>query len=559
MKHLNDFNNERNDFKEFIDNRNYYVDKTPFIKEVLPYGNKTGVKVILLPKHFGKTLNMSMLRYFFDIEEKKNSYLFNQLKISNDQEFCNKHQNKYPVIFLSFKDVIGKNLDEMILHLNLVISKEYKRHAKTMDTMKIINHPWKKKAFESLMKGKADLVKLMHSISYLEECLKDFYQIKPILLIDDFDAPACSAYYNGYSNNEVSCIIDVLFSAALKDSLFCHAAVISGTVEDIPCSIFDRFNIATYDHVLTDYSFSGFFGFTDKEVDDMLLYYNLTDRKGDINVWCGGYNLAGNYLYDPYAVCFFISKSFENPNICFDYIDLKPTRFTEIKEIFNYTNIDGLLREYLDILINGESIKKPERNPYNNRFIRTEKSADELVADLVFNGFLAFNKEDRIYIPNKRVRLEFLKVTNDFNISICSKTFRVFLEKTLIEKNNKVFEMIIGTIQNMMIRKIRNDIEFLRQLTSVLIKILGKDWTTNYLIRSDDQTSIVLENSILKKEIFIEIEIASSVNEMDQTLNEIAKRISHQNFTLKNIDEDYEVICYALCLCDDEIKTRLAK
>lgn len=287
------------DFRNIIANNCFYVDKTKFIEELV--NDMTAVHLITRPRRFGKTLNLSMLKYFYDIEgNTENRKLFDGLYISNSLAMS--EQGKYPVIFLSFKDVKADSSLEMmeniaILMKNLYDKFEYIREKLNQSNLMEFDEIWLKKDNANLRGA------LLNLCSYL----KEYYNQDVILLIDEYDTPMVSAYEHGYYD-EIKMFFTTLYGSALKENPALKKAVLTGGIMRISKeNIFSGLNNVKVNSILED-DFAEYFGITEKEVEKSLIEYGLEERLPEVQKWYNGYIFGGVRVYNPFSITNFLDR-----------------------------------------------------------------------------------------------------------------------------------------------------------------------------------------------------------------------------------------------------------
>lgn len=286
------------DFRNIIANNCFYVDKTKFIEELV--NDMTAVHLITRPRRFGKTLNLSMLKYFYDIEKNtENRKLFDGLYISNSLAI--KEQGKYPVIFLSFKDVKADSSLEMmeniaILMKNLYDKFEYIREKLNQSNLMEFDEIWLKKDNANLRGA------LLNLCSYL----KEYYNQDVILLIDEYDTPMVSAYEHGYYD-EIKMFFTILYGSALKENPALKKAVLTGIMRISKENIFSGLNNVKVNSILED-DFAEYFGITEKEVEKSLIEYGLEERLPEVQKWYNGYIFGGVRVYNPFSITNFLDR-----------------------------------------------------------------------------------------------------------------------------------------------------------------------------------------------------------------------------------------------------------
>lgn len=286
------------DFRNIIANNCFYVDKTKFIEELV--NDMTAVHLITRPRRFGKTLNLSMLKYFYDIEgNTENRKLFDGLYISNSLAMS--EQGKYPVIFLSFKDVKADSSLEMmediaILMKNLYDKFEYIREKLNQSNLMEFDEIWLKKDNANLRGA------LLNLCSYL----KEYYNQDVILLIDEYDTLMVSAYEHGYYD-EIKMFFTTLYGSALKENPALKKAVLTGIMRISEENIFSGLNNVKVNSILEE-DFAEYFGITEKEVEESLIEYGLEERLPEVQKWYNGYIFGGVRVYNPFSITNFLDR-----------------------------------------------------------------------------------------------------------------------------------------------------------------------------------------------------------------------------------------------------------
>jgi hypothetical protein len=291
------------DFKELRDENKYFVDKSIFIKEII----EDEAKVILLPRprRFGKTLNLTMLRCFFEIAENKEKIkkLFSGLDIEKEDVF-DEHLAQYPVIFLTFKDINETSFKEAFLSVKDLISEEFERHAYLLDSNALTDT--KKREFESVIKREAADFVYRKSLKSLSGYLHTHHRKKPVILIDEYDTPIHSAFFHGYYDECISFFKGFL-GGGLKDNPDMFKGIITGILRIAKESIFSGLNNLGVYTLLSD-KFSDKFGLTQTEIDELLNDSSHQDRTEEIKDWYDGYIFGENKVYNPWSLINYISN-----------------------------------------------------------------------------------------------------------------------------------------------------------------------------------------------------------------------------------------------------------
>ncbi len=280
----------------------YYVDKTMLIKEFLD--RKPLVSLFTRPRRFGKTLNMDMLRVFFEISEDDTSRYFKDKAIWKCGEEYRSHQGKYPVIFLTFKDVKFDTWEATLGKVRGLVQEEYGRHQEIIESDKI--SAYEKKYFEKMLDGTANEVELTSSLDKLSKMLDAYYGKAPIIIIDEYDTPIQEGYAKDFYE-EIIGFMRNFFSGAFKDNKNLSFGFLTGILRIAQESIFSGLNNLTVNSVMDD-EYDRYFGFTSEEVETMLGYYGVPEKKAELAEWYDGYLFGNEEIYNPWSVINYISR-----------------------------------------------------------------------------------------------------------------------------------------------------------------------------------------------------------------------------------------------------------
>ena len=331
----------------------YYIDKTMFIEQFLNTWSE--VTLFTRPRRFGKTLGMSMLRSFFEIGTDKS--LFDGLYISQNKSLCDEYMGKYPVIFISLKDVEGLSYDEAFQVFSSIIGNEISKFSFLAESDKLT--VWEKEQFKGLLyieKGKFifDNATFTTSLKLLSKLLYKHYGKKAVILIDEYDVPLDKAYHNGYYHEMVS-LIRGLFGQALKTNDYLQFAILTGCLRISKESSFTGLNNFEIVSIM-DSMYDECFGFTDKEVQEILKYFDLSEHYADVKEWYDGYHFGNANVYCPWDVINYV-----------DLLRLEPT--AKPQDFWSNSSENALVRNFIDkanvqtkyeieCLIAGEYIEK---------------------------------------------------------------------------------------------------------------------------------------------------------------------------------------------------------
>lgn len=288
------------DFKE-VREKYYFVDKTPFIQKLLAEHSK--VTLLTRPRRFGKTLTMSMLKYFFALEDEKDSEkLFAGLAVSTEEEAM-RQRGKYPVIFITLRDIKSLRWQDAYADLKGLIEDTYARFAYLQESDKLTKR--EKELIAALLAGTAEETLYRRSLKYLTEFLYKHHQVRPILLIDEYDVPIQCGWENGYYD-EVMMFMKVWLSGGLKTNAYLEFAVLTGVLRVVKESIFSDLNNLEICSVMTE-KYSDVFGFTKQEVKRIAADFGNTDKMDELQAWYDGYSFGGKEIYNPWSVIQYFS------------------------------------------------------------------------------------------------------------------------------------------------------------------------------------------------------------------------------------------------------------
>lgn len=409
-------------FKTMIDKSAYYVDKTNFIEDVL----NEQVVSYTRPRRFGKTLNMSMLYYFFSIKEKENAYLFDGLNISKNKDAL-KHQNKYPTIFISLKEMKNLTFDAQISSFSNVIYELLEKNLEILSSDQLSDTT--KDILNKLHNRSSSIEDLKISLRVITNALYTYYQQKVIVLIDEYDVPLQAAYQNNYYEEMVEFLRSV-FSSALKTNDALEKGVMTGCLRIFKESIFTGLNNFTAYSVLNNIS-SESFGFTELEVKQLLKDYNLSEKMDEVKKWYDGYQFGNKEIYNPWSTLMYVK------NITQD-VSFKPISFwanTSGNDIVvkYIQNGDKKLRKEFDVLMNGQSLIKyikPELT------YREMDNINNIYSFLLLTGYLKVIKDRgenqyELVIPNKEV------------YEIYKQSFMSYFEDYTTSKKNELYQELV--------------------------------------------------------------------------------------------------------------------
>lgn len=515
-------------FKTMIDKSAYYVDKTNFIEDVL----NEQVVSYTRPRRFGKTLNMSMLYYFFSIKEKENAYLFDGLNISKNKDAL-KHQNKYPTIFISLKEMKNLTFDAQISSFSNVIYELLEKNLEILSSDQLSDTT--KDILYKLHNRSSSVEDLKISLRVITNALYTYYQQKVIVLIDEYDVPLQAAYQNNYYEEMVEFLRSV-FSSALKTNDALEKGVMTGCLRISKESIFTGLNNFTAYSVLNNIS-SESFGFTESEVKKLLKDYNLSEKMDEVKKWYDGYQFGNKEIYNPWSTLMYVK------NITQD-VSFKPISFwanTSGNDIVvkYIQNGDKKLRKEFDVLMNGQSLIKyikPELT------YREMDNINNIYSFLLLTGYLKVIKDRgenqyELVIPNKEVyeiyKQSFMSYFEDYTTSRKGELYQ-----ELVDGDAKKVNLLLNDILLRSISYFDNQESFYH---GFLVGLLN-----DYEVVSNKESGngrfdvCVLPENILGTVVLIECKHSISEDDLIDDAKEGARQIVEQKYLEEHKFKKYE-------------------
>lgn len=526
------------DFKEIRKRGYYYVDKSKLIEQLVEIGGK--VTLFTRPRRFGKTLNMSMLRSFF--ETGADASLFDGLYISGNKELCDEYMGKYPVIFLSLKDVDGLKYENAKYRIVELIGREAERYSFLGDSDRLSeNEKEQYKAVIALQDGKYSMDEnvLISSLRLLSHLLFKHYGEKTVILIDEYDVPLDKAFQNGYYQEMVS-LIRGLFGMALKTNDSLQFAVLTGCLRISKESIFTGLNNFKVLSIL-DSRFDEQFGFTDQEVQKILDDYELSSHFEETKEWYDGYRFGNADIYCPWDVINYVEQ-------------LRYDQTAVPQDFWSNSSGNAMVRRFIDMadvstkneierLIAGESIEKdvtPELT-----YDELDKSIENLWSVLFTTGYLTHKGRTesgkyRLVIPNREVRNLFVKKIREWFSDVSRKDGQTLeqLCDAFVNKNVEKIEQIFGdylwntiSIRDTAVAKEKKENFY----HGILLGLLG--YKSTWLIKSNAESGIgysdiLVEVPTNRTGIVIELKYAES-GDMDAACEEAMRQIEEKGYVAK--------------------------
>lgn len=527
-------------FEKLIENGCYYVDKTLFIKDLLDLGGE--VNLFTRPRRFGKTLNMSMLRCFFEKSDVDRSHLFKGTKIMGAGERYLSKMGQYPVISVSLKSMKQGSFEEAFHCLKEVIAGEFKLHPDLLNALKTDDD---RKKYSLLMNREADDAEYLTSLRFLSRCLSEYYGKRTIILIDEYDVPLENSYFRGFYERMVD-LIRSLFESALKTNDALEFAVITGCLRISKESIFTGLNNLNVVSI-TDKSYAEHFGFTQVEVDKMLEHYGLEEKRDDVRDWYDGYQFGDTEVYNPWSLINYVNSCYKDKDAMFKPYWSNTSSNSIVRTLVEKADIS--VKQEIEDLIDGKTITKPihEDITYDDM----DSTQDNLWNFLFFTGYLKKiseyqDGEDifiKMAIPNSEVRY------------IYKNTIRRWFEEKTQEKNlSPLYESILNgdreKMETILSENLMETISFYDQQESYyhgfltgMLKNIG-----NYIVLSNREAGNVRPDILLKypsvkgKAVILEIKVAKTYRELEKKCDEALEQIEKQKYDEELRQEGYQDI-----------------
>lgn len=530
----------------------YYIDKTGLIEQIVQKKGK--VNLYTRPRRFGKTLNMSMLKYFFELGSDPS--LFDGTKIAENRELLKKYQGRYPVIFLTLKDVEGQNFQGAQYRMKELVGKEAGKFSFLKDSPTLTKK--ERERYCSIIeqeKGKyvMDEETLFGSLQTLSELLFQHYGKKTVILIDEYDVPLDKAFQNGYYREMVS-LVRAMFGKALKTNDFLEFAVLTGCLRVSKESIFtglNNFKIFS----ITDARFDEQFGFTEKEVKELLAYYHQEDRFEETRKWYDGYRFGNAEIYCPWDVINHVDRINADP-------EARPEAY------WSNTSGNGLVKRFIDKatrttrteierLIAGECLEKELR--LDLTYDEIDNSIENLWSVLFTTGYLTYEGRTaegayRIRIPNEEVREVFrLQIQDWFKKTIFSNTERLqAFWNALEEGDTEGIEKYLNRILSNSI-SVFDTREKENSYHNLLVGILAgnADWLVKSNVEAGEGfADIIVETDDPDAGIVVELKATKEFDELPGACRKALSQIKEKRYFqyLEN-EERRDIRLYGIAFC----------
>ena len=531
------------DFKHLIEEDFYYFDKTKFIEEIIKDGSQ--VKLFARPRRFGKTLNMSMLKYFFDIENKEeNKEIFKDLYIEKTEAF--KEQGQYPVIFLSLKDLKASTWEIMEKDIKSTIARlfsEYKYLLNDLDKFDTLT-------FENILLKNTELENLKEALKFLTRILYEKYNKKVVVLIDEYDSPLVSAYINGYYEKAKD-FLKTFYSLVMKDNAYLQMGVMTGIIRVIKAGIFsDLNNLSTYT-ILSDV-YTDSYGLTEEEVEKSLKYYGIEQEISNVKDWYDGYKFGDSEVYNPWSILNFLQYK----ELRAYWVDTSGNDL--INDVLKKITKNTI--EALERLFNGEGLKQ---NISGTSDLSKLLSEEELWELMLFSGYLTVEEkidQDNyiLRLPNKEVRTLYRKTFFEKYFGRGSKLLylmEALTENRIDEYEERLQEILLTSVSYNDTKK-GNEAFYHGLIMGMGLYLEGEYITKSNIESGLGRYDFVIEPKNKTKRAYImEFKATDNIEKLEEVSKEALRQIEDKKYDISLKQNGVKDITYmGIAFCGKQIK-----
>ena len=543
------------DFKRLVDNGYYFVDKTLMIKELLE--NKESVNLFTRPRRFGKTLNMSMLQRFFEATEKSNAYLFGDLKIAAYPEYM-AYQGQYPVISISLKSMKQASYTDAFYMYKNLIAKEYEKHKIILESNQILDS--EKEVFQNIMEQRADQNVYLNSIRTLSDILAKYYKKNVIILIDEYDVPLENAYHEGFYDDMTN-LIRSCFESALKTNPSLEFAVLTGCLRVSRESIFTGLNnLKTYS--ITKNKFSQYFGFTQKEIQEILQNFSLEQYAGTIAKWYDGYRFGLTEIYNPWSVLNCIDSYLQNDMVACEPYWSNTSSNRIVKRLIEESN--ERTKSMVEELINGTPIHTQIFEDVTYGTI--DVNQDYIWSFLLFTGYLKIisceTVGDETYydmvIPNVEIKSIYKNTIRSWFIDHINRDSRTDILESVIHADAEKLEDLLCTWLTNTISCFDEQENYYHGFVTGLVSGFN-----GYMVVSNRESGngrfdlVVKQRSRWHHAAILEFKVVEKYNQMTKACEDALKQIEEKDYEASLRDEQYENIAkLGICFCQKRCRVK---
>ena len=546
-------------FEKIIRNHYYYIDKTLYIKELLD--RKGEVNLFTRPRRFGKTLNMSMLRYFFEKGDYDNAELFQGLKIMDAGEEYLSHMGQYPVISISLKSMKQYSYELSYDMMRKAIEGEYSRHWKEIDESGKLAEI-KKERYLRILNLKGSESDYADALRFLSECLYTCTGRRSIILIDEYDVPLENAYFGGFYDRMVS-LIRSLFESALKTNDFLEFAVVTGCLRISRESIFTGLNNLKVISI-TSTMYAEHFGFTPEEVEQMLADYDLLENLPTVRKWYDGYRFGDTEVYNPWSVINYVDSCYKNKKTFAKPYWSNTSSNSIVRELIEHADLS--VRQEIEGLIEGGTITKPihEDITYDDM----HSTQDNLWNFLFFTGYLKKIREEQ---EDETIRMEMAIPNSEVRYIYKNAVLRWFEKKTEEKELTPLYESLFAGDTERMAQILSENLmetisfydyqeSYYHGFLTGMLKHIG-----NYIVQSNRESGcgrpdiLVRYPSVRGKAIIIEIKVSKTYQGLEEKCDEALRQIEEKKYEEGLRQEGYQdIMKYGVAFYRKECMVKIA-
>ncbi len=528
-------------FKRIIDDGYYYVDKSLLIKDIID--NKAGVNLFTRPRRFGKTLNISMLKYFFEKDEEDNAYLFKDLKIISEDDKYTSQMGQYPVINLSLKSSKQPNFQLAYECLLNEIIHEFKRHDYVLNSDKLT---YEKADYLNIINRRAPKSQVVTLIKFLSECLQKYHNKNVIILIDEYDVPLENSFFRGFYGEMID-FLRSLFESALKTNDYLEFAVLTGCLRISKESIFTGLNNLEIISILNKY-YDEYFGFKPEEAKKILEDYNLEDKESTVKQWYDGYIFGDAEVYNPWSVIKYVKDLYIDRNEFPRSYWANTSSNSIVKSLIERADDDT--KSEIEELIAGKIIEKPIHEDITYGDI--DSSMDNLWNFLFFTGYLKkawikMNENNEIVagltIPNEEIRLIYKNtILNWFESGVKSRDL------------TKMYDAIVTgdavTFENELVDLLTESISFYDAYENFYHGFLLGSLVNmkRYIIKSNREAGKGRSDIVIRypnsrgAAVILELKVAKNIRQLEEKCDEALNQIEDKHYDKPLLEEGYKNI-----------------
>lgn len=543
------------DFKEVIQKGYYYVDKTLLIKSLLD--NRAKVNLFTRPRRFGKTLNMSMIRYFLEQSNENTRELFENTKIMKAGENYLQHMGKYPVISISLKSLKQEDFELSFDQLKRVVKKEYDYHWSAISESSVLTEN-EKERYKKIRDLNGERADYYIALEFLSECLCRCHKQKVIILIDEYDVPLENAYFRGFYDKMIS-LVRSLFESALKTNSNLEFAVLTGCLRISRESIFTGLNNLETISILNN-SYAEYFGFTQEEVDKILKDYQLDKGRDTVRKWYDGYRFGHTDVYNPWSLINYVKNADGNEQYLPSPYWSNTSSNSIVRRLVEQADVS--VRQEIESLIEGKTIIKPVHEDITYEDV--DNSQDNLWNFLFFTGYLkkiSEKQEEEIRyiemgIPNSEVRYIYkTTVLRWFEEKIGKKDLSR-LYGSILDGKAEIIEKILS--ENLMETISFYDYQesFYHGFLAGMLKNMD-----NYIVLSNRESGNGRPDILLKypsvrgKAVIFELKVSDTYKGLEKKCRDALQQIEERQYATELIEEGYsDIIKYGIAFYRKECK-----